>query len=265
MRCALLGLLVLLATAPAIEARSVLDREIGWSPALLRELRLPKVPAAPCRARPLTKRDTRVQSRIDEADPRDALYLILHDRPTTNLWGNLWFDACDGGRLEVGVASGGSRDQTRRAVRQARAYLTRRRLSSIVRLVAVRSTYRQLSDAVDALSDQFAAEIDGGLISPGIDTRRNTVDVDVGRATTSEQRDRLTAAALASPVNVVLHVEPAPAPTTTSPSSSTAQPSTVPGRSSRSRSLTSRAAMTARRRRHGLPAFAWSRVAAPGC
>lgn len=213
LRTALLSLVVAAVLAPAAEATSVRDRDIGWPQELLRELGLQPVRATPCPRTRITARTMRVQSLISRADPRDALYTIFHDRPAENIWGNLWYDPCDQDRLQVGIASGGSRADTRRAVRDARALLARRGLSRLVRLRAVRSTYRELSDEADAIGRRFNDLLDAALISTGIDTSRNTIEIELARRVTKEQGDRLRAAAAASSVNVVVHVQPAPPPT----------------------------------------------------
>lgn len=215
--------LVLLAFAslgpgtPGADARSVSDPDIGWPTALRRELGLRPLSPRPCSAR-VTRAAIRLQDRIDRRDPRNRLYTIFHDRPNENMWGNLWYDHCDGGRLYVGVASTGTARNTRRAVARARRVLRERGQTRDVRLVAVRSTYRQLMEAQDAFEAAFATQFAADLYSPGIDTSRNAVDVEVFAEATPADRKAMRAFAAASPVNVLLRFEPpadpnAPVPT----------------------------------------------------
>jgi hypothetical protein len=203
---AIVALVTLLVATPA-GARSVRDPDIGWATALRHELRLAKVPTTPCHAE-LTGAMIRLQDRVARRDPRDALYRIFHDRAGTNIWGNLWYEPCDGGRLHVGVASGGSARATRVALVRARRVIARNGQTRDVRFVAVRSTYRQLSDATEAF-DAALGDVLGDRVSVGTETSRNTLVIDVsGRATVADRR-RVRAWAAASPVSVVVHAEPA--------------------------------------------------------
>ena len=119
-------------------------------------------------------------------------------------WGSDWFDPCDGGRLQIGIASGPAA-ALRHAVRATRRVLARRGITRYTRIVAVRSTYRELMDAQDVFETQFRALLERGLLLPGIATSRNTIDVEVARGVAPTDRDSLQRAALASPVNIVLH------------------------------------------------------------
>lgn len=192
-------------------ARSVSDPDIGWPTALRRELGLRKLSPRPCRARD-TRASRRRENRIERHDPRNRLYTILHDRPHENLWGNLWSTACDGGRLQVGVASTGTPRNTRRAVARARRYLRDHGQRRDVRLVAVRSTYRQLMEAQGTLESAFATQLDADIISPGLDTTRNAIEVEVAGEASAADRAALKAFARDAPVNVLLRFEPPPDP-----------------------------------------------------
>ncbi|WP_210493944.1 hypothetical protein [Patulibacter sp. SYSU D01012] len=208
-------------TGPAA-ARSVSDPDIGWPPALRRELRLPAIDARPCRRR-TTRAMVRLQDRVSDANLDTALRRILRHAPGANLWGNAWYTSCHGGRLQVGVASGADRRTTRRAVRATRRLLRGRGVADDVRLVAVRSTSRQLSQAQAELGRLFRFEGEEGgpaglLVETSLDTRRNAVKAVVSSRATKEDGDRLRAWAAASPVNVVLRFTPprdpnAPIPT----------------------------------------------------
>lgn len=212
-RIVLIALLALLVAAPAASARSVSDPDIGWPTALRKELRLPKVASAkPCN-RELGREGIRVQNRIDRRAPglRRALYRIFHDG-RTNLWGASWFLACDGGRNQVGVAAGGSARDVRVAVRDARRYLRRKKLTRDVRLVAVRSTYRELSDqvtALDALEDRLSG---AGTVEWGIDTQRNAVVIEGDHLVPEADRALFREFRRTSPVNVIVRFERAPDP-----------------------------------------------------
>ncbi|WP_022929983.1 hypothetical protein [Patulibacter americanus] len=204
-----LGLLALVPSGA--HARSVSDPDIGWPTALRQELGLRKLSPRPCTGSP-SRAAIRLQDRIGRRDPRNRLYTIFHDRPNENMWGNLWYTACDGGRLQVGVASTGTPRNTRRAVARARRFLRERGQTRDVRLVAVRSTYRQLMEAQDAFEDAFAAQFAADLFSSGIDTSRNAVEIEVFSDATPADRSAMRAFAAASPVNVLLRFEPAPDP-----------------------------------------------------
>jgi hypothetical protein len=197
--------------APGAQARSVSDPDIGWPTALRKELGLRKLSPRPCAA-PASRAAIRLQDRIGRRDPRNRLYTIFHDRPNENMWGNLWYTACDGGRLQVGVASTGTPRNTRRAVARARRFLRQRGQTRDVRLVAVRSTYRQLMEAQDAFERAFATQFAADLFSSGIDVSRNAVEVEVTSDATPADRQAMRAFAAASPVNVLLRFEPAPDP-----------------------------------------------------
>ncbi|MFA4928182.1 MAG: hypothetical protein WC558_06675 [Patulibacter sp.] len=215
LRIAVAALVVLLVAAPAATARSVSDPDIGWPSALRKELRLPKVASAkPCN-RELSRAGIRVQNRIDRRAPGAdrVLYRIFHNRPT-NIWGNVWFTPCDGGLMQVGVAWGGSARDTRVAVREARSYLRKKKLTRSVRLVAVRSTYRELSDQVVALS---TVEDGGAFAAPdeitwGIEPQRNAVVIEAEYRVPESDRALLRELARTSPVNVIVRIDPAPDP-----------------------------------------------------
>lgn len=212
-RIALVALLALLIAAPAASARSVRDPDIGWPVALRKQLRLPKVASAkPCK-RESMRTALRVQNRIDRRAPDTdrVLYRIFHNRPT-NIWGNVWFMPCDGDRMQVGVAAGGSARDVRAAVRDARRYLRRKKLTRDVRLVAVRSTYRDLSDqvtALDALEDRLSGV---GTIEWGIEPQRNAVVIEGDHRVPEADRALFREFARTSPVNVIARFERAPDP-----------------------------------------------------
>lgn len=212
-RIALVALLALLIAAPAASARSVGDPDIGWPVALRKQLRLPKIASAkPCK-RDDMRTAMRVQNRIYRRAPDvdRALYRIFHNRPT-NIWGNAWFMPCDGDRMQVGVASGGSARDTRAAVREARRYLRRKKLTRSVRLVAVRSTYRELSDQIVALRGMEDRLSGQGDLSWGIDTQRNTVEIEGDHRVPEADRALFREFARTSPVNVIVRFERAPDP-----------------------------------------------------
>ncbi len=205
-------LALLLVVAPPAGARAVDDPDIGWPSALRKELRLPKVDTKRCdkeHTRATIRRQNRIMRR---GDPRDELYRILHRKSERNMWGSMWVAVCAGGSERVGVAYAGSPRDARRAVRRARAVLARRKLSRDVRLVAVRSTYRQLEQENGRLSKRIGKLAGREWIASGIDTSRNTLDVDVLHRVPEATRMVLRAFARRSPVAVVLNVEPAPDP-----------------------------------------------------
>lgn len=207
------ALLVLLVAAPVATARSVSDPDIGWPAELRKQLRLPKIASAtPCN-RELSRVGIRVQNRINRRAPDadSALYRIFHNRPT-NIWGNAWFTPCDGGRMQIGVASGGSARDTRAAVREARRYLERKKLTRSVRLVAVRSTYRELSDQIVALEPFEEVMLRSRDLSWGIDTQRNAVVIEGDHGVPEADRARFREFARTSPVNVIVRFERAPDP-----------------------------------------------------
>ena len=192
----LIALVALALSAADASALSVRDPDIGWPSELRGELGVRHVRATAC-TRAGTRSGVALQGRIGE--PRTALR-----RAIDPYWGSDWFDPCDGGRLQIGIASGPAA-ALRRAVRATRRVLARRAITRYTRIVAVRSTYRELMDAQDVFETQFAALLERGLLLPGIDSSRNTIDVDVARGVSPADRDSLQRAALASPVNVVLH------------------------------------------------------------
>lgn len=214
LRIAVVGLLVLLVAAPAATARSVSDPDIGWPSALRKQLGLPKVAAAkPCK-RDNMRTAMRVQNRIHRRAPNvdRVLYRIFHNRPT-NIWGNAWFMPCDGDRMQIGVASGGTARDTRAAVREARSYLRKKKLTRSVRLVAVRSTYRELSDQIIALEPFEEVMLRSRDLSWGIDTQRNAVVIEGDHGVPEADRARFREFARTSPVNVIVRFERAPDPT----------------------------------------------------
>lgn len=205
--------MALLIAAPVASARSVSDPDIGWPVALRKQLRLPKIASAkPCK-RDDMRTAMRVQNRIYRRAPDvdRALYRIFHNRPT-NIWGSAWFMPCDGDRMQVGVASGGSARDTRAAVRDARRYLRRKKLTRSVRLVAVRSTYRELSDQIVALREMDDRLSGQGDLSWGIDTQRNTVEIEGDHLVPEADRALFREFARTSPVNVIVRFERAPDP-----------------------------------------------------
>jgi len=208
---------ILALVAPSADARSVRDPDVGWPTALRKELGLKAVATRDCEREP-TRAGIRLQSRLDRDDPVPRLRQILRSTTRPSVWGNVWYDHCAGGRLHVGVASGAPATTARRAVARARRLLRSTGHAADVRLVAVRSTYRQLLDAQDALSREFAGLWDAELIfGSGIDTSRNAVIVDVAHEIPPAELSRLRAAALASTASVVLRVEAAPDPAAPTP------------------------------------------------
>lgn len=213
LRIAVVALLVLLLAAPAATARSVSDPDIGWPSTLRKQLRLPKIAAAkPCK-RDDMRTAMRVQNRIHRRAPDvdRVLYRIFHNRPT-NIWGSAWFMPCDGDRMQVGVASGGSARDTRAAVREARRYLRKKKLTRSVRLVAVRSTYRELSDQIIELEPFEEVMLRSRDLSWGIDTQRNAVVIEGDHGVPEADRERFREFARTSPVNVIVRFERAPDP-----------------------------------------------------
>jgi len=195
---ALLVLALLLALPATATARSVRDPDIGWPEKLRHELRLARPSTRAC-TRDLTRAMRALQDRVDDHSPFEALRAIFHYR-----WGDAWYDPCDGGRLKVGVPPAPAA-AVRRTVLQARALVARRGLARDVALVAVRSTYRELSDAQDRLDAQFDDLYRQALIESGIETDRNTIVYEVARPVQGADWQRLADAALRAPVNVVLH------------------------------------------------------------
>lgn len=201
----LLALLGVLVAAGPVGARPVSDPDIGWPTALRKELDLPKLRTTPCRAR-TTRAMIRLQDRVDRREP--PLRGILR-YGEADVWGSSWYTACDGGRLQVGIASGAPAGATRRVVRRLRRTLAERRLTRDVRLVAVRSTWKQLTvqqDLVDTTIVPGALEAEH--ISTSIDTVRNAVEIEVFNTIPPADLERLRAFARDAPVNVTLDVEP---------------------------------------------------------
>lgn len=205
-------LLVGLVLAAGASARSVHDPDIGWPTALRKELRLPKVVTKECQ-KEHTRATIRRQNRIHRRDEqRDVLYRFFHRKSERNMWGNMWYALCRGGELQIGVAYAGSARDVRRAVRRARAHLARRKLTRDVRLVAVRSTYRELEQAGDKLWKLIRKRPGSDRIASGISTTRNTVEIDIDHRVPEATRAVIRRFARSSPVAVVLNVEPAPDP-----------------------------------------------------
>jgi hypothetical protein len=183
------------AVPAAAPARSVYDPDIGWTTAQRHALHLGRVSTKPC-DRDLSARDKRIQSIIDRhGDPREAIRAVFHYR-----WGNSWYDPCRGGAMFVGVQPSGAR-----YVKAARAIVSRRHLTRYVRFVAVRNTYRELSDETDALGRLYDPLVTGCQLSWSVDTLRNTVVVELARTVSAADRAAIRAHALAAPVNVVVH------------------------------------------------------------
>ncbi|CAB4921842.1 unannotated protein [freshwater metagenome] len=206
-------MVVLFAATPA-SARSIHDPDIGWSPALRRSLDLPALRVAPCRAR-TTKAKIRLQSRVADREP--SLRGILR-YGEADVWGSSWYTNCDGGRLQIGIAGGAPAVTTRRIVRTLRRALDRRGLTRDVRLVAVRSTYKQLDTQADAVEAIVPGQLEAGNLSTSIDTVRNAVEIEAYNTLPATDVQKLRAFARDAPVNVVVHVEPpadpgAPVPT----------------------------------------------------
>ncbi|WP_022928855.1 hypothetical protein [Patulibacter americanus] len=197
-------LTALLGAAPA-DARSIHDPDIGWPTALREELGLPVLRSAPCRAR-TTRAKIRLQNRVSRAEP--PLRGILR-YGEADVWGSAWYTNCDGGRLQVGIASGAPAPATRRIVRTLRRRLAKRGLTNDVRLVAVRSTYKQLDEQAELVDTAVVpGALEAGHISTGIRTTRNAVSIDVYNTIPPADLVRLRAFARDAPVNVVLDVEP---------------------------------------------------------
>lgn len=205
----LIGLLV---AAPDAAARSVHDRDVGWPSALRQELGLPKVKTKRC-DREHTRATIRRQNRIHRRDEqRDVLFRIFHRKSERNMWGNMWFALCQGGELQIGVAYAGSARDARRAVRRARTHLARRKLTRDVRLVAVRSTYRQLEQESDRLWKLIRKRPGVDRVMSGISTTRNVLEIEIDHRVPEATQKLLRTFARRSPVAVLLIVEPAPDP-----------------------------------------------------
>jgi hypothetical protein len=198
MRVALIALACCAVACATAEAKSIYDKDIGWPEKLRRELRLERPVTRDCE-RPPTKEGGRRQNRIvGSRDPIEALRAIFEYR-----WGNAWFDRCDGERLKVGVVRVSAR-KLRRQLARARAMIARRRLTGDVTFVAVRSSYRELSDAEDRLLEQFAQLSDSADLTAGIDTEFNAVVVEVARDVGNADVTRVREAGRAAPVNVIV-------------------------------------------------------------
>jgi hypothetical protein len=198
-------LAVLLIAASPAGARSIRDPDIGWPTALRRELHLPALRTTPCRAR-VTKAMERLQGRVSGREPRLRGILRYGE---VDVWGSSWYTTCDGGRLQIGIAGGAPAGATRRVVRRLRRALADRGITRDVRLVAVRSTYKQLvtqQELVDTTVVPGALEAEH--LSTSIDTVRNAVEVEVYNTAPPEEVARARAFAREAPVNVVVHVEP---------------------------------------------------------
>lgn len=205
-------LLVALVGASSASARPIDDPDIGWPTALRKQLRLPKVATKECQ-KEHTRATIRRQNRIHRRDEqRDVLYRIFHRKSERNMWGNMWYAICQRGELQIGVAYAGSARDVRRAVRRARAHLARRKLTRDVRLVAVRSTYRQLEQESDRLWKLIRKRPGSDRISSGISTTRNVLEVEIDHRVPEATRAVLRTFARRSPVAVVLIEEPAPDP-----------------------------------------------------
>jgi hypothetical protein len=188
----LLGALAVPAAAPA---RSVFDPDIGWPAALRARYDLPKVATRPC-ARDITRADIHLQSVIDKRrDPYEGLRRIFHYR-----WGGGWYDFCDGGRLHYGVVASEAA-----GVPAARALIARRHLTRYIRLVAVRSTWRELGDVQDELEQRWPQLWDQGLVESSADSARNAVEIDLATPVPVDVRAAVHAWALQAPVSVVVH------------------------------------------------------------
>jgi hypothetical protein len=140
-----------------------------------------------------------LQDRISDRRLEDALAAIFASR-----WGSLWYDACDRGRLHVGVTRR-SPTELRRVLRRARSVVSARGFRRDVVFVAVRSTYRQLSSTSDHLGAVLQGLLEHGLISTGIDTSRNAIVIDVARTAHHDDWQRINSAVTQAPVNVIVH------------------------------------------------------------
>jgi hypothetical protein len=193
----LLGALALPAAAPA---RSVFDPDIGWPAALRAKYAIPHLGTHPCR-RDITRADIHRQSLIDKrGDPSEGLRRIFHYR-----WGAGWFDFCDAGRLHIGVVASEAA-----GIPVARALIARRHLTRYIRFVAVRSTWRELSDVQTEFEQRWPELEDQSLVEDSSDPERNAVRIDLAKPVTPDVRAAIRAWALRAPVNVVVHDTDAP-------------------------------------------------------
>lgn len=209
-RAALIAGLMLSIGAAAASARPV-DSDLGWPEGLRKGLRLPKVKNQDCDKDP-TRAMIRRQDRIYRlGNPRDELFRVFHRRGADNMWGSAWFELCRRGEMQIGVVYSGTPRQTRAAVRKARRYLARRKLRSDVRLIAVRSSYRDLLEASDDLW-KLVKRLGIRGIGSGASTTTNTLEIDVGYRVPEADLVRLRRFAAESPVRVRLNIEPAPDP-----------------------------------------------------
>lgn len=180
---------------PAAVARPITDPVRGWPAQLRHELHVRQARTQECNREP-TRAGRALQDRVDE--PHAALRAAIDPH-----WGADWFDACDGGRLEIGIAPAPA-DELRRVVRRTRRLLDRRHLSEDTRIVAVRSTLRELDAQTDQIGDRLASEISAGQLEIAVDTTRNTVVIDTARGLPAQALNRVRTAAQRAPVNVVV-------------------------------------------------------------
>ncbi|MDO9410476.1 hypothetical protein [Patulibacter sp.] len=193
-----------LAVAAPADGRSVHDRDIGWPAALRQSLDLPALDGSPCRER-TTRAKIRLQGRVSDREPPLRGLLRYGE---ADVWGSSWYTNCDGGRLQIGVAGGAPAAATRRIVRRLRDRLDERGLTEDVRLVAVRSTYKQLVTEADRIGTTVVpGALEAEHVSTDIDTTRNAVNVDVYDTATPAELTALRALVRDSPVNITLHVE----------------------------------------------------------
>lgn len=200
MRWALVGGLVAAAAILTVLAVSAQDGSpeeprSGWRDGLRRELGLIEGPIRECRKR-LTPAMIRRQDRVDRRDPDDDLRAAIPDS------GGAWFDACDEGRVNVGIPS---RPDVRERVLRARRFLAASGMTQDVRLVAVRSSYAALARGQERLGEPFERLLSAGLASSGIDTRRNAVIVEVASSVSAaDWRALAVAAQRVRPARVLL-------------------------------------------------------------
>jgi hypothetical protein len=184
-------------TCATAQAASIYDKDIGWPTKLRQELRLERPATRTCDP-PFTRERARRQDRTSGSrDPTEALRVIFNYR-----WGGAWYDGCDGERLKFGVVRVPAA-RLRRQMRRARKLIARRRLTRDVAFVAVRSSYRELSDTEDRLLEQFAELFDSADLSAGIDTSLNAVVVEIARDVAADDVKRVREAARTAAANVV--------------------------------------------------------------
>jgi hypothetical protein len=184
---------VLLAVPAASGAKSVNDRDLGWPAAQLRRLHLPKVLPGTChRAAP--HRESRAQKLIEQhGDPTEALRRVFHYR-----WGGAWIDPCDHMRMGIGVPPSGAAH-----VAKARQVIARHHLTSVIRLYAVRSTGREIEDAIDAFYDRFEPLSDQGLLT-SFQIERGIMVIELAKPLDAQNRKAIHAYALAAPIAIVV-------------------------------------------------------------